>query len=100
MVFFFIIGTVAGILLGLRFRVFALVPAILIATVFVVLFGHGLPVITFTEVGTVVLLQIGYIGGCILLAMLVHLDFTSDRPTNQRDQTNALKSRRDNVARL
>lgn len=68
----FTVGTVAGILLGLRYNVFALVPANLIAPVAIVLMGHGLRVIVFTAVGTVVLLQLGYIGGCVLRAMLVH----------------------------
>lgn len=66
MVVFFTVGAVAGILLGLRFKVLVLVPVVLIATVAIVLSGHGLRVIVFTEFGTVVMLQVGYIGGCVL----------------------------------
>ena len=73
MVVSFTVGTVVGILLGLRFNVFALTPAILIATVAIVLRSHGLRVIVFTAVGTVVLLQLGYLGGCVLRAMFVHI---------------------------
>lgn len=69
MAVFFTVGAVAGILLGLRFKVLVLVPAISIATVSIVLSGHGLRVIIPTVVGTVALLQFGYIGGCFLRAM-------------------------------
>lgn len=88
----FFLGTAAGILLGLRFNVFALVPTILIAIVGIVLIERELRVIIFTAVGTVVLLQFGYIGGCVLPAMLVHFGCTSDRQMNQRDQAETLKS--------
>jgi hypothetical protein len=73
MLVFFAAGTVVGILLGLRFKLFVLVPAILIATLAIVLSGRGLRVIVFTEVGTVALLQVGYIGGCVLRAILMRI---------------------------
>jgi hypothetical protein len=73
MLVFFAVGTVAGLLLGLRFKLFVLVPAILIATLAIVLSGRGLRLIVFTEVGTVALLQVGYIGGCVLRAILMRI---------------------------
>jgi hypothetical protein len=73
MLVFFAVGTVAGLLLGLRFKLFVLVPAILIATLAIVLSSRGLRVIVFTEVGTVALLQVGYIGGCVLRAILMRI---------------------------
>jgi len=62
MMIFPIIGSIAGILLGLRFKVFILVPAILIAAGAIVAAGHDL-VVTF--LATVALLQIGYLVGCV-----------------------------------
>jgi hypothetical protein len=59
-VFVVIIGAFAGILLGLRFKVFVLLPAIVIAGGVVIITGHGLKVIALTLVSTVVLLQVGY----------------------------------------
>jgi hypothetical protein len=69
MTVFCIFGAIAGILLGLRFKVFVLVPAILLAVVVIILSSHGLKVIALTVFGTVVLLQIGYIVGCVLRVM-------------------------------
>lgn len=63
----FAIGALAGILLGLlRFKVFILVPAILVATVTIILIGGELREIVFTELGTVALLQVGYFAGSLL----------------------------------
>jgi hypothetical protein len=70
MVGLFAIGAVAGILLGLRFKVLVLVPAIGIATVAIVMIGGELPVMIVTEVGTVALLQLGYFVGCCAAATL------------------------------
>jgi len=65
---FLVAGAAIGLLLGLRFRVLVLVPAILLATVVIILSGsgHKLSVIVLTLVGTVVSLQLGYITGSIL----------------------------------
>jgi hypothetical protein len=65
---FLVSGAVVGVILGLRFRVLVLVPAILLATVAIILSGggHKLSMIVLTLVGTVVLLQIGYIAGSVL----------------------------------
>ena len=40
MVVFLSIGTIAGVLLGLRFKVFVLAPAILLATGVIIASGH------------------------------------------------------------
>ena len=68
MAIFLITGAIAGILLGLRFKVLVLVPAILLATVVIIVNGsdHKLSVIVLTAVGTAASLQIGYVVGCIL----------------------------------
>jgi hypothetical protein len=65
---FLVAGAAVGMLLGLRFKVLVLVPAILLATVVIILSGGGqkLSVILLTLVGTVVSLQMGYIAGCVL----------------------------------
>lgn len=65
MMFFFIISAFLGILLGLRFKVLALVPAILFLTIVVILTSHGDRVIAPTVFGTIVLLQFGYLVGCV-----------------------------------
>ena len=68
MAVFLITGAIAGILLGLRFKVLVLVPASVLATVVIIISqsGHKLSMIVLTLVGTVVSLQMGYIAGCIL----------------------------------
>jgi hypothetical protein len=47
-----------------------LLPAILVATVAIILVGGELRVIVFTELGTVALLQVGYFVGSVLAAVL------------------------------
>ena len=68
----FVICTISGTSLGLFFRVFALVPAMLLATVVIPMMGwtHGLGLgtIALTVLGAVALLQIGYVVGCVLHA--------------------------------
>jgi len=67
MLAFIIIGsTLSGILLGLRFKVFVLVPAILLAMGVLIASSHELKMITLTLFGTAVSLQIGYLMGCIV----------------------------------
>jgi hypothetical protein len=66
MMIFLIIGSIVGILLGLRFKVFVLVPAILIAAGAIVVVGHGLKLIVLTVLATSALLQIGYVVGCVV----------------------------------
>ena len=71
MVASFVIAPIAGILLSLRFKVFVLVPATLLAAVVIVASSHQPKLtIALTVVGTAVLLQIGYIVGSIARALL------------------------------
>ena len=65
------IGTIVGMLLGLRFKVFILVPVILIAAGTIIVGGHGLKMIVLTMVATAASLQIGYVLGC---AVRMYLD--------------------------
>jgi hypothetical protein len=71
MLVFLIIGAIAGIMLGVRFKVLVLVPAFLIATVIIIVNGssHSLSAIVLTVLGTVASLQIGFIVGSILRAV-------------------------------
>jgi hypothetical protein len=64
MVAFFVIAVIAGILLALRFEVFVLVPATLLAAAAIIAVGHQ-PKVTMalTLFGAVMLLQIGYLVG-------------------------------------
>jgi hypothetical protein len=66
MIAFLIIATIAGILLGLRFKVFVLVPAVLIAAGVVIITGHGLKLIILTVLATTALLQMGYTIGRVV----------------------------------
>ena len=66
MMLFLIIGTLAGVLLGLRFKVFVLVPFILILACAIIATGDGLKAITLTILATAVLLQIGYMLGLVV----------------------------------
>jgi len=64
------IGMIAGIILGLRFRVLVLVPATLFAAGVVAVVGLAGgqlgAVIALTMAGTAALLQVGYLVGCVL----------------------------------
>jgi hypothetical protein len=63
---FVIAGILVGVLLGLlRFKVLVLVPTIVVAACAIIVAGHELKVIALTMLATVVLLQIGYLVGCI-----------------------------------
>ena len=70
MVVFLTVGTFAGIVLGLRFNVFVLVPAITIAIAAIALSDlarhQNISMIAVTALATMVLLQIGYLGGRVL----------------------------------
>jgi len=65
---FLVMGAIVGMLLGLRFKVLVLIPAISVATVVIVLSASSqkLSLILLTLVGTVVALQLGYIGGSLV----------------------------------
>jgi hypothetical protein len=68
MLVFVVTGAIAGMLLGVRFKVLVLVPAFLVAAVVISLngSGHTLSSIVLTVLATVVSLQIGYIIGSVL----------------------------------
>jgi hypothetical protein len=71
MVASFVIAPIAGTLLALRFKVFTIIPAALLAAALVVASSHQPKLtITLTVAGTVVLLQIGYMAGIIARALL------------------------------
>jgi hypothetical protein len=63
MMLFLIIGASAGVLLGLRFKVFILVPFILIIACAIAATGNGWKAIALTMLATAVLVQIGYLLG-------------------------------------
>ena len=60
------ICTIVGILLGLRFKVFILVPVIWVVVGAIIVGGHGLEMIVLTVVAAAVVLQIGYVLGCVV----------------------------------
>ena len=70
MVTFFVIGIVAGVLLGLRSKTLVLVPASVLITLAVIFAsvanGLGYWTMVLTIIATVLLLQCGYIIGCIM----------------------------------
>ena len=70
MIAFVSIGAIAGILLGLRFNVFVLVPAILLATGVIIASGPNLKMIARTVFGTALSLQFGFLAGCIVRVMV------------------------------
>ncbi len=67
---FLIVAAFVGIILGLRFNVFVLVPVILLAIALITLreiaTGQSAGVILLATFAAVVLLQIGYIAGRVL----------------------------------
>jgi len=74
MIIFLIIGTIAGIMLALRFKVLVFVPAILLATAVITVTGIASGdeawTIALTVFGTAASLQIGYFAGSILRGMV------------------------------
>lgn len=70
MVIIFIISVMAGVLLGLYFRLLALVPTMSLATAIITANGFanglGLGMIALIVIGAGVSLQIGYVVGCVL----------------------------------
>jgi hypothetical protein len=70
MIVFLIISIMAGAVLGLRFEVLILFPAMLLAAALTiasgVASGHASGVIVFAMFGTLVSLQFGYFGGSVL----------------------------------
>jgi hypothetical protein len=70
MIVFLVIGTIASILLGMRFKVFVLVPATLLAAAVIIASGHQPKVaMALTVLATTVFLQIGYLVGGVVQVM-------------------------------
>jgi hypothetical protein len=71
------IGAIAGLMLGLRFKVLILVPAILLATAAItvtgIVSGYEVKAVALTVFGTAASLQIGYIAGYILYVVVLAL---------------------------
>jgi heme/copper-type cytochrome/quinol oxidase subunit 3 len=65
MISFAAIGAIVGTLLGLRFKVFVLIPATLITAFAIVATLHEARTIAVAILATTILLQIGYALGCI-----------------------------------
>ena len=66
MIVFVAVGAVVGFALGLRFKVFVLVPATLAAACAVLVTGQGLRSMALAVMATAALLQVGYILGCVV----------------------------------
>ncbi len=70
MIVFLIVSAIAGMMIGLRFKVFVLGPATLLAMAAATVTGigssHDAKTIAFTVFGTMASLQIGYFAGRIL----------------------------------
>ena len=82
MLVFLVTATIAGVLLGLRFKVFALIPAILLAAGIVIVTGGGLRVVAPTVFGTAVLLQIGYLAGHVVRSYARAVDMNGGAQLN------------------
>jgi hypothetical protein len=80
MISFLIIGTIVGILLGLRFKFFVLIPATLVAACAIIAISHGIKTIAATTLATSALLQIGYVLGCVIR---VHADAYREERTHR-----------------
>jgi hypothetical protein len=65
-VIFTVGGALVGALLGLRFKVLALIPGILIAACAIIATGDSLKAIALTIFATAVLLQVGYALGLVV----------------------------------
>ena len=71
------IGGIAGIILGLRFKILILVPAILLATAAItvtgIVSGYEAKAVALIVFGTAASLQVGYIAACILYVVVLAL---------------------------
>jgi len=72
MLVFLIAGVITGVLLGLRFKVLVIVPASLLAAIIIIATGAGqqLGAFVLTLLVTLASLQIGYVVGSILRALV------------------------------
>ncbi len=68
-----IISAITGIILGLRFKVLVLGPAMAVIAVTAILSSHEPRVIVLTVFGAAASLQIGYFAGCVLEDFIVHM---------------------------
>jgi hypothetical protein len=69
-----------GTLLGLRFKVFVLVPAILIVACVIIATGDGLKAIAFTIFASAVTLQIGYALGLAVRVLAAQYLWARNKP--------------------
>jgi hypothetical protein len=75
------VGTLCiGTLLGLRFKVFVLVPAILIAACLIIATGDGLKAIAFTIFASAVTLQTGYALGLVVRVLAARHLWARNKP--------------------
>ena len=69
-----IVGVLSGIVAGLRHTVWILVPAIMLAAMLVVLVGvaraDSMWSIVLTVIATVTAVQLGYLGGIVIRALM------------------------------
>ena len=89
MTLFLIIGTLAGVLLGLRFKVLVLVPFILILACAIIATGDGLSAIALTILATAVLLQIGYMLGLVVRVLAGRYARRQKPPRYQPSKSNS-----------
>jgi hypothetical protein len=79
-----IIGVVAGVVLGLRYKILILVPAVLFAMILAIVIGIGRAdsfwSIVLTTVALVVAVQLGYLAG-----IAVHAVIAAIRPLPKED---------------
>jgi hypothetical protein len=98
-----IIGGIAGIVLGLRFKVLVLVPAVLLAAMIIIgtgiAIGQGPVTIALMVLGAVAPLQIGYLTSVLLRAMVLQslypgrgLETSNDKVVAQQTESPALAS--------
>lgn len=75
MIAFLIVTTFVGLVLGLRFSIFALVPAILLAIIVIagadIASHQRIATILVTAVASAVLIQIGYMAGRVLRVVVL-----------------------------
>ena len=75
------VGTLfVGTLLGLRFKVLVLVPAILIVACAIIATGDGLKAIAITILASAVMLQVGYALGLVLRVLAAQYLWARNKP--------------------
>jgi hypothetical protein len=91
MLFFLIAGAIAGVLLGLRFKVLVILPASLLAAIIIIATGSRQQwgAIVLTLLATLASLQIGYVVGSILRTLV-----RARLPATERHKRDAFAFRR------